>query len=61
LISIDVGKDQTTSNDAITFSSLLVVPVQDEKFEKTLIDVNVSQQLCKKIRSKKWCALKWLN
>jgi hypothetical protein len=43
LFFVDVGKDQTMVDDAITFSSLLVIPIQDEEFEKTVIDMNVSQ------------------
>jgi hypothetical protein len=32
------------ANDAITSSSLPIVPIQDEKLEEALIKVNVSQQ-----------------
>ncbi len=35
-------------DDAIMFSSLLVTPVQNEEFEETLINLNVSQWLCEK-------------
>jgi hypothetical protein len=35
------------ANDVITSSNHLVALVWNEKFEKTLIDVNVSQWSCK--------------
>jgi hypothetical protein len=43
LFFVDVGKDQTMVDDVITSSSFLVIPIQDEKFEKSPIDMNVSQ------------------
>jgi hypothetical protein len=36
------------ADDAIMFSSLLVVLVQDEELEELLIDVNVFQRPCEK-------------
>jgi hypothetical protein len=36
------------ANDAITSSSLLVVPIEDENIKEAPIDVNVSQQACEK-------------
>jgi hypothetical protein len=43
-----MGGDLIMVKDAIMFSSPLVMLVQDEKFEKTSFDVNVSQCLRKK-------------
>ncbi len=33
-------------DDATTFSNLSLAQIQDEEFEKTSFDVNVSQQPC---------------
>ncbi len=43
LFSVDTSKDRTIMNDAITSSSLSVMPIQDEELEKTSIYVNVFQ------------------
>ncbi len=36
------AQNPTMADDAITFSNLSIAQVQDEKFEETLFDVNVS-------------------
>jgi hypothetical protein len=36
----------TMVDDATTFSNLSLAQIQDEEFEKTSFDVNVSQQPC---------------
>jgi len=43
LFSIDTCRDPIMADDVITSSNPLVVPVWNEKFEKTLIDMNVFQ------------------
>ncbi len=43
LFFVDASKDWTMADDAIMFSSLLVMLIENEKLKESPIDVNVSQ------------------
>ncbi len=46
MVFIDVNEDSFMADDVITPLNPLIAPVEEEKFEETLLDVNVSQRLC---------------
>ncbi len=47
MVFVDASEDSIMANDVATPSNLLIVPVEEEEFEETPLDVNVSQWLCK--------------
>ncbi len=44
-IFVNAGENLVMADDVVKPSNLLVTPIKNEKFEKTLFDVNISQQL----------------
>jgi hypothetical protein len=53
LVFVDASENSIMVDDVATPSNLLITLVEREELEKTLFDVNVSQQSCKKESSKK--------
>jgi hypothetical protein len=45
------------ADDVATPSNLPVAPVDKKEFEEAPLEVNVSQQSCKKNHLEEWCAL----
>jgi hypothetical protein len=43
LVFVDAGEDFVMADDVVTPLNLPIAPIEDEDFEKTLLDVNVSQ------------------
>ncbi len=48
MVFVDAGEDLVMVNDVVTPSNPPVAPIEEEEFEETLFDVNVSQQPCDK-------------
>ncbi len=44
-IFVNAGENLVMADDVVKPSNLLVAPIKNEKFEKTLFDVNISQRL----------------
>jgi hypothetical protein len=48
LVFVDTSENSIIADDVATPSNLPIAPVEEEEFEKTPVDVNVSQEPCKK-------------
>jgi hypothetical protein len=53
LVFVDAGENLDMVNDVATPSNLLVSLIEKEEFEKTPLDVNVSQRSCKEEPSRR--------
>ncbi len=46
MVFVDAGEDSIMADDAVTPSNPVVTPIEEEEFEETSLDVNVSQRSC---------------
>jgi hypothetical protein len=53
LVFVDAGENLVMADDVVTPSNPLVSLIEKEELEESLLDVNVSQQLCEKKRSRR--------
>jgi hypothetical protein len=58
LVFVDADEDLIMADDVVTPLNPLIASINEDEFEETSLDVNVSNSHATKNCSKKWCALK---